>query len=327
MRKFTLILVFLTWWVASIDVSAQIKGLDPKYIVNQSVDANGNPITCVRVPGVPAPSVKMPDAVPSPTAVILSNVPDILWSFGCSATAAAMIAGYYDRTGYYNMYDGPTNGGLMPMNNSSWPDVVIAGEDRHQCPLSATRNGVDGRSIKGHVDDYWVSYNSAAADPYYLHWAEHAWGDCTGDYMGTNQKLKGNNDGSTLFWFYNSGAPRCNEYNTTQWDGAYGLARFFESRGYSVLDNCTRLIYSGTATSGCTFNDFKNEINAGRPVFIQLNGHTVTGYGYDNPNIMYIHDTWDYGIHSMTWGGSWGGLAQWGMSYFHLAPVTPNPCN
>jgi hypothetical protein len=78
----------------------------------------------------------MPDASPSPTAVLLSNVPAFSWSFGCSATAAAMMAGYYDRTGYYNMYAGPTQGGLMPMDNSSWPDVTINGELRSQCPLS-----------------------------------------------------------------------------------------------------------------------------------------------------------------------------------------------
>lgn len=46
-------------------------------------------------------------------------VPAFNWSFGCSATSAAMIAGYYDRNGFDNMYAGPTNGGLMPLDNSS----------------------------------------------------------------------------------------------------------------------------------------------------------------------------------------------------------------
>jgi len=36
------------------------------------------------------------------------------------------------------MYAGPTNGGVMPMTNASWGTVVINGETRAQCPLSAT---------------------------------------------------------------------------------------------------------------------------------------------------------------------------------------------
>ena len=39
------------------------------------------------------------------------------------SVSAAMIAAYYDRTKYPKMYTGPTNGGVMPPNNSTtyWP--------------------------------------------------------------------------------------------------------------------------------------------------------------------------------------------------------------
>ncbi len=172
-------------------------------------------------------------------------------------------------------------------------------------------------------------YNSAAADPYITGgWAEHAWGQCTGDYMGTNQSTKGNTDGGILFWFYDNGSPMCDKYSATQWDGCYGLKRFFISRGYTVNSNCTQVIYnSSTAPNGCTFADFKAEIDAGRPAMLQLDGHTVLGYGYDLPSTVYLHDTWNYGDHTMTWGGSYSGLAQWGMTYIRLAAVTPNPCD
>ena len=50
----------------------------------------------------------------------LSNVPAFYWSYGCSATSAAMLFGYYDRIGYSNMYAGPTNGGVCPLDNSVW---------------------------------------------------------------------------------------------------------------------------------------------------------------------------------------------------------------
>ena len=79
--------------------------------------------------GYKRPVAKIPDKGVKLLAInILPNVPAFDWCYGCSATSAAMIAGYYDRTGYANMYAGPTNGGVMPLNNSAWG----AGE----CPLS-----------------------------------------------------------------------------------------------------------------------------------------------------------------------------------------------
>ena len=86
------------------------------------------------------------------------------------------------------MYTGPTNGGVCPLDNSSWPDITINDENRHQCPLSATRNGLDGRTIRGHVDDYWIMLDDPGPDPWIVNgWTEHNWNDCTADFMGTNR--------------------------------------------------------------------------------------------------------------------------------------------
>lgn len=74
------------------------------------------------------------------SAVMLSGVPTSSWTNGCSATSAGMIFGYYDRTGYANMYTGPANGGVAPLTN-------LGG----QCSIISTRNGFDGRAVKGHV--------------------------------------------------------------------------------------------------------------------------------------------------------------------------------
>ena len=64
----------------------------------------------------------------------ISNVPALSWSFGCSATSAAMMFGHYDNSGYPNMYAGPTNGGVFPMTNESWGTTVINGEDKGLVP-------------------------------------------------------------------------------------------------------------------------------------------------------------------------------------------------
>ncbi|GAI74208.1 unnamed protein product, partial [marine sediment metagenome] len=172
---------------------------------------------------------------------------------------------------YGNMYAGPTNGGVMPLDNSSWSDWWDGFAWRHQCPLSATRDTVDGRSIKGHVDDYWVQYGSSAADPFDGNWTEHTYGECTGDYMKTNQDAYGNTDGSTTFWYYGSGAPTpCSDLEAAgppySWDGGCGLQYFYESRGYTVSDAYNQYIYGYDGnTQGFTFAQFQSEINAGRP--------------------------------------------------------------
>jgi hypothetical protein len=280
----------------------------------------------------------------------LSNVPAFDWAYGCSATSAAMIAGYYDRVGYSNMYTGPTNGGVMPLDNSTWGyttwpryDGVPGTMAVAECPLSATHNGIDGRGTLGHVDDYWVGYYHAGPDPFVGSWAEHALGDCTGDYMRTNQASApyNNRDGSTSFYYYTSGA-KFTGVGTGLDDGGYGFKLFCESRGYTVVDHYNRILLgydwptddpdTGPATQGAVFADYKAEIDAGRPVMIHVQGHTMVGIGYDDstsPETVYLHDTWLWTgtVTSMPWGGmyskgSFSGL-HFGITVLELASSGP----
>jgi YD repeat-containing protein len=309
-----------------------IRSTNP-YVVDRFIE-NGKLIDMVIVPGRPNPpgGVSMQVAVvPEPDIAAgtntLSNVPALTWCFGCAATSAAMMFGYYDNSGYHNMYAGPTNGGVFPMTNVTWGTAVINGETRALCPLSATRMGLDGRTTKGHVDDYWIKYGSSALDPFIGNWPEHTHGECTGDYMGTNQSSFGNSDGSTTFFFYSNGVPLYDFtlYEPSHRDGCHGLKLFIESRGYNVETNFSQYIYGYDGnTQGFTFEDFKNEIGAGRPVLIHLAGHTVLGYGYnDTGSIVYIHDTWDYSDHSMIWGGSYSDMQHTGVTVLRLAEFAP----
>ena len=156
----------------------------------------------------------------SPSAVILSDVPRSEWTYGCAATSAGMLFGYYDRTGYPNMYTGPTNGGVCPLTDLGQgipgdPGYPIPGS----CYIIATENGLDGISSNAHVDDYWISYLSAGPDPWEGNWPEHTWGLCTADFLGTNQwkwdyssypgtdgVIDTNTDVSTALWTANSGS-------------------------------------------------------------------------------------------------------------------------
>ena len=111
---------------------------------------NGDTIVEVTVPGSPPPDVLMPVSSPERSAVLLSNVPAFNWCYGCSATSGAIMAGYYDNNSYPDMYTGPANGGVAPMNNNIW--------GYGECPLSATHQGYDGLTERGRVDDFWISF-------------------------------------------------------------------------------------------------------------------------------------------------------------------------
>jgi PKD repeat protein len=294
------------------------------YILSRTYDNTGKEIVTIVVPGTPPLKHREPIALPTRSSVILNNVPAFDWSFGCSATSAAMAAGYYDNNGYPNMYAGPSNYGFAPMDNSIWGTVVINGETRAQCPLSASRNTVDGRTTRGHVDDYWIQTNNAGPDPFIVNgWTEHTYGGCTGDYMKTNQSTYNNIDGGTTFAFYTNGSPLS---VTDPWEGSYGLKLFYESRGYTVLSYFSQYIYGWSGnTLGFTFNQYKNEINNGRPVIIQVEGHSMLGYGYDDAtSTVYLHDTWDYSSHTMTWGGDYAGMLHYGVCVVQLAPSSEN---
>ncbi|KAF0195202.1 MAG: hypothetical protein FD166_3063 [Bacteroidetes bacterium] len=301
-----------------------------RYITGRTYDESGREIIRVTTPVKPPAGYRAPEATLSGSAVVLANVPAFSWSFGCSPTAASMGAGFYDNSGYPSAYTGPTNGGVMPMNNSSWGSTVINGETRDLCPLSATMLNLDGRTNRGHVDDYWTLYNSPDPDPYIINgWAQHTHGDCLADYMGTNQSAVGSSDGSTTFYYYGDGSP-IYDYSGSEpsgRDGCHGMRLFYESRGITVVQNYTQLIYgNGGNTLGFTFAQYMNEIDNGRPVLIQVSGHTMLGYGYDETgSIVYLHDTWDYLDHSMVWGGEYAGMAQWGVTVLQLYAASAPP--
>ncbi len=108
-----------------------------------------------------------------------------------------------------------------------------------------------------------------------------------------------------------------------------GFTIIFESRGYTVVSHFNQYIYGWEGnTLGFTFAQFKQQIDAGRPVLIQVEGHTMLGMGYnDTGSLVYLHDTWDYSTHQMTWGGSYSGMAHYAVGVIQLQPVGADPCS
>lgn len=287
-------------------------------LVETFIGPDGRSIDKITVPGIPEEQrVPGPIAVPSRNTVLLSGVPAFNWCYGCSATSAAMMAGYYDRHEYGHIYTGPANGGVMPLNNSIW--------GYGECTLSATHQGYDGLATAGHVDRFWVDYGDSGNDPFGGGDPTSTYWGCTTDYMGTNQDWWGNSDGATTFWNYTNGSPLhdytdCEDNADRSRDGTHGMKLFFESRGYSVSTNYNQYIYGHEGnTIGFTYTQYKNLIDAGIPVIIQVSGHSMLGVGYESTSsTIYIHDTWDHNVHTMNWGGSYSNMQHYGVSVVQL---------
>lgn len=268
-----------------------------------------------------------PDMEISAESVLLTDVPRFTWVFGSAAASAAMIAGYYDRNGFPDIYTGPTNGGLVPLSDTLWGTWMDgSGVTYPHNPLAATRMGADGRTTRGTIDDYWVQFQSESLDPYLTNgWSEHTWGDAIGDYMYTSQSVRGNLDGDTIF--YGNGSPlplTCNEIETLSLedDATLGMKRFYEVRGYDV-GSCFFQYTDNQYAGGFSLDQFRAEIDAGYPVMIHLAGHSMVGVGYEpGTNTIYIHDAWLSMVNTMQWGGSYQNMQMRAVSIIHLPGPT-----
>lgn len=276
-------------------------------------------------------SVEIPDE-----AKIITGFPSYSWVFGCSAVSGAMVAGYYDRNGFPNMYTGPTNGGVMPLSDTSWKKWSDGYDSYPNNPLIASHKGVDGRTTRGSIDDYWIKVNSTANDPYITGgWTQHTWGSAIGDYMKTSQSKFGNPDGSTMLYQYtNSGSKlTCADMvklGIASKDGTYGRKLFYEKRGYTITE-CYNQPTDNLFSDGFTMADYKAQIDAGNPVFISIVGHSMVGYGYGTGDTIYIRNTWDSDpshTYTMQWGGSYYGREMKGVRILKMkkpATLIPTP--
>ena len=107
MKKTCLLLLLLAWSAHTAFPRRIIRNTLNDYIRSRTHDINGREIVEIIVPGKPPDHHREPVAIPTRSSVLLTNVPAFSWSFGCSATAASMAAGFYDNNGYPDMYYRP----------------------------------------------------------------------------------------------------------------------------------------------------------------------------------------------------------------------------
>lgn len=333
----------------SVCVSLSSFADEPRRVVPARFAGGGSDLVAYCMNGRP-PAVLPPYNAPvRPAAAgkILPNVPASTWCYGCANTAAAIVMGYYDRIGYPNMYNGPAAGvsprgvsseatkGLYPMyNEAAWPDTLLNPQDG-ESPLAASHKGIDGRTVNGNVDDWWSAYNSTidpcldSSPP----WEPHTLNDSLADFMWTSRYDKYNIDGSTQFV---NGSLGFATVDFTDWepdlrDGGHGMKLFAESRGYEVETVFNQLILPTPEGHhnyrGFTYDDYKAEIDAGRPVLLMCGTHAFVGYGYTSgTEECYIRTTWDNDPGNnrvIAWGGTYGGQTMWAVTVIRLKAPAP----
>jgi hypothetical protein len=257
-----------------------------------------------------------PELVAYRQGTTLTNAPDYDWWYGCTPTSAGMVMGYYDLNGYCaSSYDNLVPGVDAELSNYGNPGAAV--------------NAIIASA--GHIDDFYNGAYGATGDddppPF------HAF-DCLADFMGTSQDSVGGSNGSTWVYNYTDGN-RLHYYEMpghgiTDESGMYGIFEYLTYCGYGgdVVDLYNQLTDNDGLghgfMGGFSFQDYVNEIDAGRPVMLHVEGHTMFGYGYDANQTVYLHDTWTAGQHSMTWGGAYSGMTMYGVTVLQMECI-PEP--
>ena len=244
------------------------------------------------------------------------TMPRAEYMYGCAATASGMLLGYYDLYGYtvnYEHYDlsnliegtisvnsrGSDGGSIYDMKDPSLLCQFIASE------------GYVARFYEKTPEEE-LPYTFVNGDPN-LGLRISAW-DSLADHLGTGQYWRQNGDFSTTTY---TGSLSMIENTSQEYtvDGLsapirfsgmkFGLSILVEDRGYSLDGEAT----ATRETDEFTFQDYKAEIDAGRPVLISLRagnyGHMVIGYGYNETDSTLIFDDTYEADRRMTWDGTY----------------------
>jgi hypothetical protein len=235
-----------------------------------------------------------------------------------------MILGYYDLNGY---------AGLDYSN-------LIPGGAAEQSTFGSTTGTwtQDAIASAGHISDYYTGGYGVSGDD--VASPTHT-ANCLADFMGTSQDSVGNSNGSTSFYLWSNGAATTPSdiagAGLQDFDGMYGIAEYLNYCGYGYSTLYTQYTDNAGSTYGFTLADYMAEIDAGRPVLLQLTDHSVCGVGYeyaaDGSVIICFYNTWDEGLDYMAWNGLYtytsgnfnyeGSL--WGVTVLELAGGTVVP--
>ncbi len=257
------------------------------------------PVDGPGLPIAPPPDwepVRGTDALPPHWNMIseYQDVPEYTWYYGCSPTAAGMLFGWWDaQPGTQNLFDGDAS--------TFWGDSSESPTGGTKGMVAATQHIVAG-SENGHTYGDWhdcTSYPNHESNPASL-----------GDFMKTV-------DGSTSRSNMAAGFEAF-----SAWDAPWTSV----NESYADVDATTYYTYGGW-----DFDDFKAELEAGRPVHLGITGHSILALGWWDQST--VGDPNNYGyICYTTWSGweltewRWDGVdvpnerAVYGATYLTIVP-------
>jgi len=261
--------------------------------------------------------------------VQVPGMPDYDWWYGCSPTSAGMVLGKYDRDGYGSLTHYYSN--IAPGGDAETRLDTTVPNPRTSYPYATSMI-----ASSGHVQDFYAGGYQAYGDDNYQGRAF----DCLADFMGTSQDntfYDGSTyyspNGGSVFFNYTDGSKvhyyefpgfgtNAYGYSYANASGMYGIYEYLAYSGYGadVVNMYNQYIIEMGYTYGFSLADYMAEIDAGRPVVIHLEGHTMVGFGYDpqSPSTIYIDDTWGAGTTTMTWGGSYANRDHYGVTVIDL---------
>ncbi len=248
--------------------------------------------------------------------VVLANtMPKAEYMYGCMPTSVGMLLGYYDINGYNGKSLSNLINGTVALNSR--------GTDGNAYDMDAF-DTVLGKAIasKGYVNRFYgttpedelpYTYKGNTTELNTSEW------DCLADYLGTGQYWRGNGDKATTVTsdtlndlytknYSNGTLTYGSTTRTIVWRNIsmlYGLDLYVQSRGYSLDRKNTGSFDVDTNGGSFTFEDFKKEIDAGRPVIVSITGHAMVAYGYNASTREIIFDDCYDADQRMTWGGTY----------------------
>jgi hypothetical protein len=254
---------------------------------------------------------------------LLANTASYDWWYGCSPTSAGMMAGYYDRNGYNGyQYNNLVPGGVA--ESTTFTSTAGTWEYLAQYAIASPE----------HVDDFYNQPYGVSGDDDPQPWHEF---NCLADFMGTSQDSIGNSNGSTTFFNYTDGSKltylEILGYGLADYSGTYGIYEYITYCGYSVTTLYNQYVEPYKPGVGFTWAEYMAEIDAGRPVLVHVQGHSMVGVGYDEGaegnggGTMYIYNTWDESLDTMEFGGSYEGLLHYGVTVLEIdgGTIIPAP--
>ena len=264
--------------------------------------------------------------------VLFNPVPEAEYMYGCVPTAVGMLLGYYDLygcrgTALSNIIDGTvalksraTDGNKYNMNEF---DTVLG-------RAIASKEYV--YRFYSHDDIATLTANSPASNytpttsqeelPYSFVGSgtsmnTSVW-NCLADYLGTGQYWRSNGNLSTtnsyctledlLGYSFVVSLDDGTTHKTIPYQNTamlYGLDLYVKSKGYSLDYEITGAYVVDVAGGSFTFEDYMAEIDAGRPVIVSIEGHAMTGYGYNAGTREIIFDDCYNHDRKMVWDGTY----------------------